>query len=407
MRSPACCSRGPKDSSPRITAGFLASLLVLATACTGKIGEGSAPDASVEAGPTDGAGISADAEESLADADADPPDADAGLAEADSEPAGADAAAPDADAGLAEVDAEPAGADAAAPDADGGLAEADAEPAGVDAAAPDDGGLPARFALDFPSNVTGADRAAPFVVLQYDDPHLDGLPFAGPNHAGVTYMWRVHLRAQTGYYVTLWWSQGDGGFTPSDQYVGGHPYPKVANNTGTTHRWEIAAPSGGDYFDTRAGPGTSKDVVYDVWRTQALRVLRNANASKTYTFYMDLPSIAPDDVLEWTSGTGGDVAETIPQSPKITIGDSPWYAGYQHERLSGLFGELIIEAAARSEAEILAQAQDLRNLTPAFAADIWYFKPGWRSVDDVTCEAGTGRSFHWADASNKATLASF
>lgn len=220
-------------------------------------------------------------------------------------------------------------------------------------------------------------------------------------------MWRVNLRAQTGYYVTLWWSQGDGGFTPSDQYVGGHPYPKVANNTGTTHRWEIAAPSGGDYFDTRAGPGTSKDVVYDVWRTQALRVVRNANASKTYTFYTDLPSIAPDDVLEWTSGTGGDVAETLPQSPKITIGDSPWYAGYQHERLSGLLGELIIEAAARSEAEILAQAQDLRNLTPAFAADIWYFKPGWRSVDDVTCEAGTGRSFHWADALHKAALASF
>lgn len=261
-----------------------------------------------------------------------------------------------------------------------------------------------RRALDFPSNVTGPDQAAPFVALQFDDPHLDGLPFAGPGNAGVTYLWRVRQRAQTGYYVTLWWAEGDGGFTPSAQYVGGHPYPKVANNTGTEHRWEIAAPSGGDYFDTRAGAGTSRDVVYDVWRTQALRVVRHPDTSKTYTFYMDLPSVAPLDVLEWTSGTGSDNAEEPPPSPKLTIGDSPWYAGYQHERLSGLFGELVIEAAARSEAEILAQAADLGHLTPAFAADIWYWKPGWRSIDDLTCEAGTGRALHWADPANTASL---
>lgn len=266
------------------------------------------------------------------------------------------------------------------------------------------GGTSGRFALDFPSNVTGADRLAPFVALQFDDPHLNGLPFAGPSNAGVTYLWRVNLRQQTGYYVTLWWSQGNGGFTPPDQYVGGHPYPKTSDNTGTTHRWEIAAPSGGDYFDTRAGPGTSKDIVYGVWFTQALRVVRNANTSKTYTFYMALPSVAARDVLEWTSGTGSDSAETVPASPKITIGDSPWYAGYQHERLSGRLGELIIEAAARSESEILAQAQDLTQLTPAFASAIWYFKPGWRTVDDLTCEAGTGRTFHWADVQHKATL---
>lgn len=275
-----------------------------------------------------------------------------------------------------------------------------------DGGSSDAGPLGDRFALDFPSNVSGADQAAPFVALQFDDPHLHGLPFDGPDGAGVTYMWRVRQRAQTGYYVTLWWAEGDGDFTPAAQYVGGHPYPKVANNTGTTHRWEIAAPAGGDYFDTRAGSATSKDVVYDVWRTQALRVVRNSNASKTYTFYMDLPSVEAIDVLEWTSGTGGDVAETPPPSPKITIGDSPWYGFYQHERLSGLFGELIIEGAARTEEEILAQAADLQHLTSAFTADIWYFKPGWRNVDDVTCEAGTGRALYWADDGNKATLGS-
>lgn len=295
--------------------------------------------------------------------------------------------------GAAANDSQPPANDAGtdAPVKDGGVVTTDAGPG-------------SRFALDFPSNVTGADQSAPFVALQYDDPHLHGLPFAGPGNAGVTYLWRIHQRAQTGYYVTLWWAQGDGGFTPGAQYVGGHPYPKAGNNTGTVQRWEIAAPSGGDYFDTRAGLGTSKDVVYGVWRTQALRVVRNANASKTYTFYTALPSVAPVDVLEWTSSTGGDVAETPPPSPKLTIGDSPWFASYQHERLSGLFGELIIEAAARSEAEILAQAADLKHLTSAFAANVWYWKPGWRSVNDVACEAGTGRSLYWADGAHKASL---
>jgi hypothetical protein len=165
----------------------------------------------------------------------------------------------------------------------GGTASAGGSPSGGNGGMdPEGGGGGAppdpseRFYLDFPSNVTGGDQSAPFVALQYDDPHLDGLPFAGPADAGVTYMWRINQRAQTGYYVTLWWSQGDGGFTPAHQYVGGHPYPKVGNNTGTVQRWEIAAPSGGDYFDTRAGLGTSKDVVYGVWRCAwcAMRIAR-------------------------------------------------------------------------------------------------------------------------------------
>ncbi len=299
-----------------------------------------------------------------------------------------------------------AGATSGGGDANGGALQGGAPEGGASSGGSSTGGgAPGdRFALDFPSNVTGGDQSAPFVALQFDDPQLDGLPFAGPGGAGVTYMWRVNQRAQTGYYVTRWWAEGDGGFTSDAQYVGGHPYPKVGNNTGTTQRWEIAAPAGGDYFDTRAGLATSKDVVYDQWRTQALRVVRNGNGSKTYTFYTELPSLEPIDVLEWTSGTGGDIAEQPPPSPKLTIGDSPWYMSYQHERLSGLFGELIIEASARTEGEIVEQAQSLKALTPAFAADIWYFKPGWRSLDDLTCEAGTGRSFHWADPSNPAAL---
>src|SRR5262245_56966806 len=69
-------------------------------------------------------------------------------------------------------------------------AATDGTPAGTDGATPPiEAGPGARFALDFPSNVTGGDQSAPFVALQYDNPHLNGLPFAGPGNAGVTYMW--------------------------------------------------------------------------------------------------------------------------------------------------------------------------------------------------------------------------
>lgn len=259
-----------------------------------------------------------------------------------------------------------------------------------------------RFALSFPSNVSGGDKAAPFVALQYARPDLNGLPFSGPANAGVTYMWRIKTRQQTGYYVTLWWSNSPT-FQNANQYVGGHLYPKNASNTGTTHRYEIAAPDGGDYFDTRSGLGNSPDAEHGVWLKQALRVVRNGNGSKTYTFFRKIGSGLNNDILEWTSGTGGDIAETPPTTPTLTIGDSPWYADYQHERLSGELGELIICAAARSDAEIEAQAANYQSLTSAFQSAIWYFKPGWKTVDDLTCEAGTGRSLTWASAT-KASL---
>src|SRR5512139_3730409 len=134
---------------------------------------------------------------------------------------GENARGPGADAGAIgdAADAANASFDSGSPGNEGGASRPDGSVIGLDGG---NGGP--RYALDFPSNVTGGDQSAPFVALQYDDPHLNGLPFAGPSNAGVTYMWRVKHRAQTGYYVTLWWSQGNGGFTPDHQYVGGHPY---------------------------------------------------------------------------------------------------------------------------------------------------------------------------------------
>lgn len=216
-------------------------------------------------------------------------------------------------------------------------------------------------------------------------------------------MWRIKTRQQTGYYVTLWWSNTPS-FQNANQYVGGHLYPKSAINSGTTHRYEIAAPDGGDYFDTRSGLANSPDAEHGVWLKQALRVVRNVDGTHTYTFFRKIGSGSNNDILEKTpTGGSATAADTPPTTPHLTIGDSPWFASYQHERLSGELGELIICAAARSDAEIASQAADYQTLTSPFQSAIWFHKPGWRSVDDMTCEAGTGRSLSWAGAT-KATL---
>ena len=72
----------------------------------------------------------------------------------------------------------------------------------------------------------------------------------------------------------------------------------LAGYTGTTNDWEIAADYGRDIPTTRAG--SPKLVVKDQWYTQALRVTRNANGSKTLVFYNGLPSLANADVIEAT-----------------------------------------------------------------------------------------------------------
>lgn len=264
-------------------------------------------------------------------------------------------------------------------------------------------GFAARYGLDFPSNVTGGDTSAPFVAFQYLNPDSNGLPFCGPSNAGVTYMWEVKPRQQTGYYATLWRSSADGVFRPSNAYMGGHPYPQSANNSGTTHWWEIAAAGGGDYFATVSG-ATNVTVVKDVTYTQALQVIRNGNGSKTYRFYYQLPAVTTADIIEYTTSTGGSDSSETEVAPAITFGDSPWYASYQHERLSGVLGRVKILAKAISQADIVSEANSMGSLvTSDGIATNWWSKKGFTSVDDLTDDYGTGRAFSWANA-NKATL---
>lgn len=257
--------------------------------------------------------------------------------------------------------------------------------------------------LDFPSNVSGSDQAAPFVAMQYLNPHNNGLPIwgtgSGAARTGATYIWKYKPRQQTGYYVTMWWSNNgsflwDGG--GSDTYYGAHPYPQSSNNTGTTHWWELAGTdSGADYTSTLAA--TTKTVVQDVWYTQALRVIVNGDGTKTVRFYIDLPSTANGDIIQnIATSTWG---ETDPPDPAITFGDSPWYGSFQHERLSGVLRGLKIFSRGLSEAEMLTEAAS----DTISAANIWYANPN-PTPDDITDKSGQGHNFSWADGANKATL---
>lgn len=263
-------------------------------------------------------------------------------------------------------------------------------------------------ALLLPSNVSGSDQGAPFVAIQFEDPQANGLPIWGPADAGVTYIWRYKPAQQTGYYALFWWSNNgsflwDGG--SQDTYIGSHPYPQNQSNTGTTHYWEIAQ-DGGDMTTTRSG--SPKAVVKDAWYTQALRVFVNGDGSKTAIFYTALPSTANADVIEVTMSSG--YGETDPPDPALTIGDSPWFGSFQHERASGALSHFEIFAAALSEVNMLAEANALTSgsglATAPGIASIWWRKQGFDSVDDLADDSGSGRTFVWADPSNKGTLVS-
>lgn len=264
------------------------------------------------------------------------------------------------------------------------------------------------YGLLFPSNISGGDQLAPYVALKFSNPHTNGLPIWGPgsgaSRLGVTYIWEYQPEQQTGYYVTFWWSN-DGSFLwdggSSNTYVGAHPYPQNSNNTGTSHYWEIAGMgSGADYTDTLAG--SKKTVVKGVKYLQALRITVNPDGSKTARFYTSLPSIANADIIQGVASAGW--GEVNPPSPALTFGDSPWYASFQHERMSGILGRVKIISKSLSEADMLLEAANMNALvTPDASSYIWWGKNTFDSVDDLTCDYGTGRTFQWADPANKAT----
>lgn len=244
--------------------------------------------------------------------------------------------------------------------------------------------------LNFPSN--GAAPTNVPVAFQFLNPQQNGLPIWGPSNQGVTYIWRCNYRQQSSYYTAFFWGNygnyiWDGG--GANTYYGAHPYPINPPN-GNTHNWEISV-QWIDHQNTRAG--NTKQVVYQQWFTQALRVTRNLNGSKTLIFYTNLPSTANADVLEFT--TVADFGNTNPPNPALTWGDSPWEHSPGQERLSGILRGIKIFNRVLSEPDTVAESQNNALVTAAGQANIWWMKINPRP-DDLLCDAGTGRNPVWA-----------
>ena len=248
----------------------------------------------------------------------------------------------------------------------------------------------ASTGLDFPSN----DGSGNFFAFQFLSPQNNGLPLWGPSNAGVTYIWKIRPRQQSGYYTTFFW--GPSGAFTANHYYGAHPYPNPPPG-GSAHNWEVSI-EGRDDQVTLAG--STKTVVKDVWYTQALRVIYNANGTKTLRFYTNLPSVANADVIQSIAqisyGTGSP-----PTASALTFGDAPW--SRSNERLSGVLRGVKVFATALSEADMLAEAASDSIATVAGASSIWWKKIN-PTPDNLTCEAGTGRTPVWADTARKASL---
>lgn len=243
--------------------------------------------------------------------------------------------------------------------------------------------------LDFPSNGDAPRNA--FVAFQFLNPQSSGLPIWGPSGQGATYIWKYRPRQQSGYYATLWWSH-NGNFD-SSAFYGAHPYPAPpGGSTATQHNWEIAGMGGAwDWVETLSG--SPKSVVKNTWYTQALVVRRNADGTKTARFYINLPSLASSEIIEATAPRAW--GETMPSSPALTFGDSPWYAQYDHERLSGVLRGVKIFNKALSEADVIAEAGSDSLVTTEGQANIWYMNIN-PTPDDISDKSGRGHHPTWA-----------
>lgn len=266
-----------------------------------------------------------------------------------------------------------------------------------------------KNAIRFPSN--GESPASVYCAIEKLNCASDGMGMWGGTGNGWTVITRRRFRSQAGFHAGYWLSpsQGDANDTQFDanHNVGFHPYPNPPPRiSATTTNWEIAA-EGQDYLNNRNSSAVW--VTYDQWFTQAIRVIVNGNTTKTLIFYLNLPSTSNDDVIEVTTAAGyadSSIPGGYPYGAlAVTIGDSPWWATNQQERFSGSQAEIKIFSEPLSEADTLSEAANLSQLvTAAGQASIWWGKNNFDSIDDLTCDYGTGRTLVWANASYKGTL---
>lgn len=254
--------------------------------------------------------------------------------------------------------------------------------------------------LVLPANTNGNENNLPYSVLQFDRPDLDGLPMWGPSGQGITIIRRVKHVQAPGYKASIWWTRSDGVF--DGICWGAHPYPVGGGNTTTSHQWEVAA-GGSDHLTTRSGG--SKLLTVGQWYLQAIRVNRVNSGQKFVTLMADLPSTANADVID--SADLFSIGESTITTAKLIIGDSPWFASFQNERHGGPHGQIKIIAKLMTEADCVLEGNDMTRLVTTDAQNwIWWGKKGYRSINDLTCDFGTGRAPTRNDSSNLITVGS-
>jgi hypothetical protein len=249
--------------------------------------------------------------------------------------------------------------------------------------------------LEFPRNDQVPDGQT--VRFKFNNPHLNGLPIYGPSGAGITYIFKVRPKQQTGYYTTFFWSNDDGvgtinstflwdnGFAES--YYGMHPYPP-GGSSGTTHNWEISV----DQLDKQNGT-----VVKDVWYTQVVQVWVDPDGSKRHKFYWNWPNTDAGHLVEHTSPP--QYNNLTPPAPALTFGDAPWQPG--KEMCSCTLRGIQIYSSLLSFAEIQNEIATPQS-TAAGIASIWY-KNINPTPTDISDKSGAGHNPVWVGP-NRPTL---
>ena len=202
-----------------------------------------------------------------------------------------------------------------------------------------------------------------------------------------TYIWRVNLRQQSGYYTTFFWGP-DGSFTGGN-YYGAHPYP-VGSPTATTHKWELSI-NGGDFVNDANGHSTQ--LGYGSWKTQAMRVVDNGS-NKVHEFYWDLPDTSKVIRVTLDRSYGSSPGS----NSALTFGDAPWNLG--NERLSGLLRGVQLYSAALSVDDIVNEA-NTPLITSAGNNAIWYINMN-PTPTDISDKSGKGHNPAWVSSGRPA-----
>jgi hypothetical protein len=249
--------------------------------------------------------------------------------------------------------------------------------------------LASSSGLEFPSN--GEIPNGETVRFKFTRPDTRGLPIYGPGGNGVTYIFKVLPKQQTGFYTTFFWANDDGKLDPldiffwkngvSDTYYGAHPYPDWdASPDGTTHKWEISV---------NQGDVVNGAVDYGRWHTQALQVWRDASGNKHHEFYWDLPFT--DGAHSVTYVAPPTYGEENPPEPTLTFGDAPWNPS--RELCSCVLRGIQIYSSLLSLTEIQQEIAAPLSTTTG-SAWIWYLNVN-PTPTDISDKSGRGHHPVW------------